>query len=130
MTNHLVKKCPALPLRDRQRAALQLNHLPDLPARDLAYASLQNDQASNLPFAPKQNISALETLAEVSRRHLEFAGNLNGKVAIPRNRRMAALEDMGCQAANVLDDFLVSDEKSSGMDANVTTDRPGKLHFR
>jgi len=76
LTNHLVKKCPALPLRDRQRALLQVHDLHDLP--DLAHpasAPMQSAQTMSLPFTPsKQGLSALETLAEVSRQHLDLSG--------------------------------------------------------
>ncbi|PVI08576.1 hypothetical protein DM02DRAFT_665891 [Periconia macrospinosa] len=75
--NHLIKKCPALPLRDRQRALLQQHDFPDLPLPDLTLPPnqpAQNGQTINLPFAPsKQGLSALETLAEVSRRHLDLS---------------------------------------------------------
>ncbi|KAJ4296653.1 hypothetical protein N0V90_006701 [Kalmusia sp. IMI 367209] len=85
LTNHLVKKCPALPLRDRQRALLQIHELPDLPALSQPAAGpLQAGQTMNLPFTPsKQGLSALETLAEVSRQHL----NLSGKRVPPKQRR-------------------------------------------
>ncbi|KAI9746198.1 MAG: hypothetical protein M1818_000879 [Claussenomyces sp. TS43310] len=63
LTAHLVKKCPAISLRDRQKALLQLNDLPDLP-------DARNGQANNpqveLPVG-NRNWTALETLAEVSR---------------------------------------------------------------
>ncbi|KAJ4354452.1 uncharacterized protein N0V89_006189 [Didymosphaeria variabile] len=85
LTNHLVKKCPALPLRDRQRALLQIHELPDLPALTQPTTSpMHAGQAMNLPFAPsKQGLSALETLAEVSRQHL----NLSGKRVAPKQRQ-------------------------------------------
>jgi hypothetical protein len=79
LTNHLVKKCPALPLRDRQRALLQFHELPlpDAMAQTAAAApgQMQNGQKMNHPFTPsKQGMSALETLAEVSRQHLDLSG--------------------------------------------------------
>lgn len=62
LTNHLVKKCPAISLRDRQKALLQLNDLPDInDARNQV-----NQQSVELP-AGNQRWTALETLAEVSR---------------------------------------------------------------
>lgn len=62
LTNHLVKKCPAISLRDRQKALLQLNDLPDInDARN------QVNQASVELPAGNQRWTALETLAEVSR---------------------------------------------------------------
>lgn len=73
-----MKKCPALPLRDRQRALLQFHELPDLPDLSMSASGpmqMHNGQTMNLPFAPsKQGLSALETLAEVSRQHLDLSG--------------------------------------------------------
>lgn len=62
LTTHLVKKCPAISLRDRQKALLQLNDLPDITdARNQA-----NPSSVELPVG-NRNWTALETLAEVSR---------------------------------------------------------------
>ncbi|KAF9696149.1 hypothetical protein EKO04_006097 [Ascochyta lentis] len=78
LTNHLVKKCPALPLRDRQRALLQFHELPlpDNMAQTVANAPgpVHNGQKVNLSFTPSKQLSALETLAEVSRQHLDLSG--------------------------------------------------------
>ena len=68
LSNHLTKKCPALSMQDRQKAALELNNLPHLPesARgDL----LVNGQKMDLPIGhqSQENWSALSVLAEVSR---------------------------------------------------------------
>lgn len=78
LTNHLVKKCPALPLRDRQRALLQFHELPlpDNMAQAVAHepGPVHNGQKVKYPFAPAKGLSALETLAEVSRQHLDLSG--------------------------------------------------------
>ncbi|KAH6615011.1 hypothetical protein C7974DRAFT_57395 [Boeremia exigua] len=78
LTNHLVKKCPALPLRDRQRALLQFHELPlpDNMAQTAAHTTgpVHNGQKVNLSFPPSKQLSALETLAEVSRQHLDLSG--------------------------------------------------------
>lgn len=69
LTTHLVKKCPAISLRDRQKALLQLNDLPDLPdgSRTRSAADLQlHGSTLELPVG-NRNWTALETLAEVSR---------------------------------------------------------------
>ncbi|KAH0536151.1 hypothetical protein FGG08_006955 [Glutinoglossum americanum] len=83
LTTHLVKKCPAIALRDRQRALLQLHELPTdveglepAPLRDesrksdaeaLSKASFSQRGATvELPFSTR-NLTPLETLAEVSR---------------------------------------------------------------
>jgi hypothetical protein len=61
LTAHIVKKCPAISLRDRQKALLQLNDLPDLPESRNAGSSQVELPVGN------RNWTALETLAEVSR---------------------------------------------------------------
>ena len=69
LTNHLVKKCQAIPLRDRQRVLLRLHELPDLTEGD----------ANKDPNAPggkgksgdgsfnRPNFDGLNVLAEASR---------------------------------------------------------------
>lgn len=68
MTNHLVKKCPAISIRDRQKALLELNNLPDLsdPTRNRNGDIQMNGPTVELPIG-NRNWTALETLAEVSR---------------------------------------------------------------
>jgi hypothetical protein len=68
LTTHLVKKCPAISIRDRQKALLELNNLPDLsdPARARNGEVQMNGPTVELPIGTS-NWTALETLAEVSR---------------------------------------------------------------
>ena len=110
LTNHLVKKCPALPLRDRQRAALQFHELPDLPDMSQlgpAPGSVQNGPTMNLPFAPsKQGMSALETLAEVSRQRLDLS--VQGK---PTAKTPPPLPNAPSSQGGLLDEFLIQDER-------------------
>ncbi|KAF2735236.1 hypothetical protein EJ04DRAFT_492078 [Polyplosphaeria fusca] len=109
LTNHLVKKCPALPIRDRQHAVLQLHGLPDLP-ENMAHMATppQNGQTMNLPFAPaKQSMSALETLAEVSRQHLDLSGK-----RVPASKRRKTPPPTNASTAGTheaFDEFLVDD---------------------
>lgn len=130
LTAHLVKKCPALSLQDRQRAILQFHELPNLAplSADVANAmnamqrALQNEQTTvDLPFAPRQGMSALETLAEVSRQRLDLNGqntNLHGGAS---GRRLS-VASVGQPTGFTADDFLVEDDKrhvfadSSGFD--------------
>ncbi|PYH88686.1 hypothetical protein BO71DRAFT_128881 [Aspergillus ellipticus CBS 707.79] len=68
LTNHLVKKCQAIPLRDRQRVLLRLHELPDLADGEQKDATGQNKGKSvDLPFATRQNFDGLNVLAEASR---------------------------------------------------------------
>jgi hypothetical protein len=113
LTNHLVKKCPALPLRDRQRALLQFHELPlpDNMAHTSAAsgpAQLQSGPKLNLPFAPSKQLSALETLAEVSRQHLDLSGQrMPDKQPLQNNSNVSH--------AGLLDEFLI-DDRSDGAD--------------
>lgn len=110
----MVKKCPALPLRDRQRALLQFHELP-VPDNMAQTAStngpsqMQNGQKMNLPFAPSKQLSALETLAEVSRQHLDLSGK--------RMPEKQSLQGHNSQNhAGLLEEFLIQDDRPEGSD--------------
>ncbi|KAF2145816.1 uncharacterized protein K452DRAFT_295379 [Aplosporella prunicola CBS 121167] len=127
LTAHLVKKCPALTERDRQRAILQFHDLPDLPSNPAvpsAQNGAQNGQPMTLPFAaPKEGMSALETLAEVSRQHLDLSGKrIPTPAAADHQERRGSIRNEALQnGGQVFEDFLVQDEKP-GFDDN------GNLH--
>jgi hypothetical protein len=109
-----VKKCPALPLRDRQRALLQFHELP-LPdnmaqtSTANAPAQVQNGPKMNLPYAPSKQLSALETLAEVSRQHLDLSGQ-----RMPEKQQQQQANNH-VSHAGLLDEFLI-DDRSDGAD--------------
>ena len=76
LLNHLIKKCQALPLRDRQRILLRLHELPDLAETPNAAAAAAasggggaNSRAKpgQITFSAKQNFDGLNVLAEASR---------------------------------------------------------------
>jgi hypothetical protein len=109
-----VKKCPALPLRDRQRALLQFHELPlsDNMAQTStanAPAQVQNGPKMNLPYAPSKQLSALETLAEVSRQHLDLSGQ-----RMPEKQQQQQANNH-VSHAGLLDEFLI-DDRSDGAD--------------
>ncbi|KAF2691349.1 hypothetical protein K458DRAFT_438975 [Lentithecium fluviatile CBS 122367] len=117
LTNHLIKKCPALPLRDRQRALLQFHELPDLPDLNMSTSGpmqMQNGQTMNLPFAPsKQGLSALETLAEVSRQHLD----LSGKRIPVQQQKSPPPQQQASYNGGGLDEFLMDDRPETDSSA-------------
>ncbi|KAF2199879.1 hypothetical protein GQ43DRAFT_419298 [Delitschia confertaspora ATCC 74209] len=115
LTTHLVKKCPALPLRDRQRAILQFHELPDLPET----SQPMGGQPMNLPFAPKQGMSALETLAEVSRQHLD----LSGKRGPGKGRPPSPPPNSALHHGALMDEFIVQDDRPDGPDMSALADR-------
>lgn len=69
LTNHLVKKCQAIPLRDRQRVLLRLHELPDLTEgeanKNPNAAGSKGKGDGNFPNRP--NFDGLNVLAEASR---------------------------------------------------------------
>ncbi|KAJ5091855.1 hypothetical protein NUU61_006725 [Penicillium alfredii] len=70
LTNHLVKKCQALPLRDRQRVLLRLHELPDIADsegnKDPNTATGKGKSADG-SFPNRPNFDGLNVLAEASR---------------------------------------------------------------
>jgi hypothetical protein len=111
-----VKKCPALPLRDRQRALLQFHELP-LPdnmahaATTHGSAQMQSGPAMSLPFAPSKQLSALETLAEVSRQRLD----LSGQQRMPEKQSQPVQANSHVTHATLLEEFLI-DDRPDGAD--------------
>ncbi|KAJ5152040.1 hypothetical protein N7492_010335 [Penicillium capsulatum] len=70
LTNHLVKKCQAIPLRDRQRVLLRLHELPDLTEGDAnkdPNAAGGKGKSSDSSFPNRPNFDGLNVLAEASR---------------------------------------------------------------
>ncbi|KAL3480227.1 hypothetical protein BJX99DRAFT_220945 [Aspergillus californicus] len=71
LTNHLVKKCQAIPLRDRQRVLLRLHELPDLADsdqnKDPNAAGQSKGKSVDVPYTTRQNFDGLNVLAEASR---------------------------------------------------------------
>ena len=70
LTNHLVKKCQAIPLRDRQRVLLRLHELPDLAdseQKDANVPEASKGKPGQITFSAKQNFDGLNVLAEASR---------------------------------------------------------------
>ncbi|KAI4616376.1 uncharacterized protein J4E87_008642 [Alternaria ethzedia] len=125
LTNHLVKKCPALPLQDRQRALLQMHELP-LPDNMTQTATtnapgpsqLQHGQKMNLPFAPSKQLSALETLAEVSRQHLDLSGKrmAEKQPSQAHNNHGNHNHNNNASHAGLLEEFLIQDDRPDGSD--------------
>ncbi|KAJ5714016.1 uncharacterized protein N7483_011197 [Penicillium malachiteum] len=68
LTNHLVKKCQAIPLRDRQRVLLRLHELPDLTEGDgNKDATGGKGKGDSFPNPNRPNFDGLNVLAEASR---------------------------------------------------------------
>ncbi|PZD05013.1 GAL4 domain containing protein [Pyrenophora tritici-repentis] len=124
LTNHLVKKCPALPLQDRQRALLQMHELPlpdNMTQTNNANASgtsqMQHGQEMNLPFAPSKQLSALETLAEVSRQHLDLSGKrMAEKQPSQMHNNNNSHNNHHSSHAGLLEEFLIQDDRPDGSD--------------
>jgi hypothetical protein len=121
LTLHLIKRCPALPLQDRQRALLQMHELP-IPDHMAQTANtnapgpsqMQHSQKMNLPFAPSKQLSALETLAEVSRQHLDLSGK----------RTQPSQAHNNTSHAGLLEEFLIQDDRPDGSDMMDMSNAP------
>jgi hypothetical protein len=97
---------------------MQFHELPDVAETPQS----SSGQSINLPFTPKQGMSALETLAEVSRQHLDLSGNRapeKGQSKSPP--ASAAIHNGG------LDEFIVQDDRPDGTDLSVVGDRAGEF---
>lgn len=67
LTAHILKKCVAMREQDRQKAAIEFNHMAEMNHRNQAHGNVaMRGRGVDLPLM-HDNWSALETLAEVSR---------------------------------------------------------------
>lgn len=109
MTTHIMKRCPAVSLTDRQRALAKPNGSleRDGQSKQLLTA-LHADQAGRVDkdASSSHSMSALETLAEVSRRHLDStaAGPDPGDA-----KRRKTKHDEHIQAVKSFNDFVVDE---------------------
>ena len=90
-----------------------------------------NGQKMNLPFVPSKQLSALETLAEVSRQHLDLSGK-----RMPE--RQHSHGNTNITHAGLLDEFLIQDDRPEatelaalphGMDMSSAPALPTMYHF-
>ncbi|KAL4905882.1 hypothetical protein BDW74DRAFT_13999 [Aspergillus multicolor] len=89
LTNHLVKKCTAIPLRDRQRVLLRLHELPDLADgdqnKDPNAAGQIKGKPGEVSFTTRQNFDGLNVLAEASRQVGASDQSKRGAPAFPQS---------------------------------------------
>ncbi|CBF87888.1 hypothetical protein AN1232.2 [Aspergillus nidulans FGSC A4] len=89
LTNHLVKKCTAIPLRDRQRVLLRLHELPDLADgdqnKDSNSAGQNKGKSGEVSFTTRQNFDGLNVLAEASRQVGASDQTKRGTPAFPQS---------------------------------------------
>ena len=127
LTTHLVKKCPAIALRDRQRALLQLHELPDIDNTEKDGGNrgegtpkgvIGKGQTMDLPIG-NAPWTALETLAEVSR---QMGGPEKGK---GKGRKGTQATNGSSQAkSSSMEDSRVENQVSPGLDGGSET--PGR----
>jgi hypothetical protein len=72
-------------------------------------SQMQHGLKMNLPFAPSKQLSALETLAEVSRQHLDLSGKR-------MSERQPSQAHNNASHAGLLDEFLIQDDRPDGSD--------------
>ncbi|KAH8731228.1 hypothetical protein GQ44DRAFT_809268 [Phaeosphaeriaceae sp. PMI808] len=73
-----------------------------------ASSQLQGGSTMNLPFAPSKQLSALETLAEVSRQHLDLSGQ-----RMPDKQSSHSHNHNNVSHTGLLDEFLIDDRTES-----------------
>ncbi|KAF2131316.1 hypothetical protein P153DRAFT_394666 [Dothidotthia symphoricarpi CBS 119687] len=83
-------------LTSHLRALLQFHELPLPDSMANGHGQMHTGQNMRLPYAPSKQLSALETLAEVSRQHLDLSGK--------------RVQDKH----GLLDEFLVHDDRPEG----------------
>ncbi len=119
--NHLMKKCPVITLEDRRRVIMQFHDLPTdlsdsfLTADNGGQNGTSNGKTVDLPFAPKPDKSALDTLAEVSYRMSDKGQSDSGK---PRRRRKSSTRDAGGTHGLSAEEVFMSDEKLPGQEGS------------
>lgn len=104
LTAHILKKCVAMRDQDRQKAAMEFNHMNEMSHRAHAHGDVaMRGRAVGLPLV-NDNWSALETLAEVSRQiemdeHNKHDGpphdravGMGGSTELPRGDRLELQE--------------------------------------
>ncbi|KAF2019088.1 hypothetical protein BU24DRAFT_340960 [Aaosphaeria arxii CBS 175.79] len=80
----------------------------------------QSGPTMNLPFTPsKQGMSALETLAEVSRQHLDLSGKrIPGRKTPPPPQSIPQHNNPN-NHGGLLDEFLIHDDRPDGLDSGT-----------
>ncbi|KAF2094490.1 hypothetical protein NA57DRAFT_80296 [Rhizodiscina lignyota] len=120
LISHLLKKCPVINPHDRQRALLQFHQIPS--TSDLSKVSEGNGTTAppvQLPEqpAPTPSMSALLTLAEVSRHHLNYQTLYTDQEGPPLKRRRFEWNNNPEGTANASDNH-----KQYGQDHDAGTD--------
>ena len=85
LTSHLLRKCPNVTQEDREWVFDQIQHSPDKtggikssqPRSSLSQSIVQDTAQPELQLHNFQQQSALDTLAEVSRHHLDYSSQRN-----------------------------------------------------
>lgn len=92
LTAHILKKCVAMRDQDRQRAAIQFNHLNELQNAAHGNGDIHmKGKTVDLPIV-NRNWSALETLAEVSRQ-IDLSENKHDGTPHDRGQGMGGPSD-------------------------------------
>ncbi|EDU39985.1 conserved hypothetical protein [Pyrenophora tritici-repentis Pt-1C-BFP] len=80
-------------------------------------SQMQHGQEMNLPFAPSKQLSALETLAEVSRQHLDLSGKrMAEKQPSQMHNNNNSHNNHHSSHAGLLEEFLIQDDRPDGSD--------------
>ncbi|KAI9700192.1 MAG: hypothetical protein M1820_006860 [Bogoriella megaspora] len=115
LINHLVKRCPCLSVQQRSEISLRAHEIPkstNASPKSTAPTADPQDGIVNGGYAPAatHEMSALETLAEVSRqRHLHLSGGQLAEQLNATDGRRVSGQENGPQPGFMPEDFLVQD---------------------
>ncbi|KAI9655405.1 MAG: hypothetical protein M1821_005553 [Bathelium mastoideum] len=141
LINHLVKRCPCLSVQQRTEISLRAHEVPrsvSTPTKSTdsnhnitsdPLHDIEHGQSVDLGYtpAPKHQMSALETLAEVSRQqHLHLSGRPLAEQVNGGDGRQLSAQESGMQQAFVPEDFLVQDPQQQGSDTDNGVSRNGE----
>jgi len=123
LTTHLLKKCPAVTFQDRQRAIHFLSETPNQHgALNLMAVAIRNEQIAQHPqddlaLAVPYPMSALETLAEVSRQQLDHNGDYIPVQAHAKKRKRSSaggVNNMSMSPSMFFHEFPVENQGDLG----------------
>ncbi|KAL9065287.1 MAG: hypothetical protein Q9157_007525, partial [Trypethelium eluteriae] len=139
LIGHLVKRCPCLSVQQRTEISHRAHELPrtvqtpthsndDLHATHEQQNGISNGQSMELGYAPApaHEMSALETLAEVSRQqHLHLSGRPLAEQINGADERRISGKENGMQTGFVPEDFLVQEPSQQGPENEHGASRNG-----
>ena len=127
LTSHLLRKCPNVTQEDRQWVFDQIQQNPERPrsktsqpVKGLSPNITQDDLQSEIQVPNFQQQSALDTLAEVSRRHLDYSSQRDFVGAFQDPKTSEAINEQA---------LIAQLRESAGLNHPVTSTEPTGLYL-